>query len=105
VHIAVVTDDTSYAITPAYDFVSGSQGNYLIQTVDQEGRLDANRVRFDEEAMTIEFPAVNERYNLKMCTVLQVWGLIRDYYESMASETEYDIQIALVAALKSMGWI
>ena len=29
----------------------------------------------------------------------------RDYYESMASETEYDIQIALVAALKSMGWI
>ena len=105
VHIAVVTDDTSYAITPAYDFVSGSPSNYSIQTVEQEGIIDENRVRFDDEAMTIEFPAVNERYNLKMCTVLQVWGLIRDYYESMASETEYDIQIALVAALKSMGWI
>ncbi|MBR2829758.1 MAG: hypothetical protein IKE68_04330 [Solobacterium sp.] len=106
VHIAVVTDDTSYAITPAYDFVSGSQGNYSIQTVDQEGRLDANRVQFDEAAMTIRFPAYNnEEYKLIRGTAGDVWAIIKDKYDRMASEPEFDIQEAIRALLLSMGFI
>lgn len=38
--IAVTTDETSYAITPVYDFVLGDSGNYKIDTVDATGEFD-----------------------------------------------------------------
>ena len=38
--IAVTTDETSYAITPDYDFVLGDSGNYKIDTVDATGEFD-----------------------------------------------------------------
>ena len=38
--IAVTTDETSYAITPVYDFVIGDSGNYKIDTVDATGEFD-----------------------------------------------------------------
>ena len=38
--IAVTTDETSYAITPVYDFVLGDSGNYKIYTVDATGEFD-----------------------------------------------------------------
>ena len=40
VQIAVVTDETSYTITPVYDFVLGDSGNYKINTVDATGEFD-----------------------------------------------------------------
>ena len=40
VQIAVVTDETSFAITPVYDFVLGDSGNYKIDTVDATGEFD-----------------------------------------------------------------
>ncbi|MBQ1356469.1 MAG: hypothetical protein IIY72_08320, partial [Solobacterium sp.] len=106
VHIDVDANDTSYAISPAYDFVSGSQGNYSIQTIDQEGRLDANRVQFDEAAMTIRFPAYNnEEYKLIRGTAGDVWAIIKDKYDRMASEPEFDIQKAIRALLIANGFI
>ncbi|MER2025891.1 MAG: FecR domain-containing protein, partial [Lachnospiraceae bacterium] len=38
--IVVTTDETSYAITPVYDFVLGDSGNYNIKTVDETGEFD-----------------------------------------------------------------
>ena len=38
--IDVTTDETSYAITPVYDFVLGDSGNYKIDTVDATGEFD-----------------------------------------------------------------
>ena len=38
--IVVVTDETSYTITPVYDFVLGDSGNYKINTVDATGEFD-----------------------------------------------------------------
>ena len=38
--IVVTTDETSYAITPVYDFVLGDSGNYKIDTVDATGEFD-----------------------------------------------------------------
>ena len=38
--IVVTTDETSYAITPDYDFVLGDSGNYKIDTVDATGEFD-----------------------------------------------------------------
>lgn len=38
--IVVVTDETSFAITPVYDFVLGDSGNYKIDTVDATGEFD-----------------------------------------------------------------
>ena len=35
-----VTDETSFAITPVYDFVLGDSGNYKINTVDATGEFD-----------------------------------------------------------------
>ena len=106
VYIDVEANDTSYAISPAYDFVSGSQGNYSIQTVVQEGRLDANRVQFDEAAMTIRFPAYNnEEYKLIRGTAGDVWAIIKDKYDRMASEPEFDIQEAIRALLIATGFI
>ncbi|MBQ1319442.1 MAG: hypothetical protein IIY47_07345, partial [Solobacterium sp.] len=106
VHIAVEADDTSYAILPDYDFVSGSPNNYSIQTVVQEGRLDANRVQFDEAAMTIRFPAYNnEKYKLIRGTAGDVWAIIKDKYDRMASEPELDIQEAIRALLIATGFI
>ena len=40
VHIAVDTDETSFTITPDYDFVLGDSGNYKIDTVDATGEFD-----------------------------------------------------------------
>lgn len=40
VQIAVDTDETSYTITPDYDFVLGDSGNYKIDTVDATGEFD-----------------------------------------------------------------
>ena len=40
VQIVVVTDETSYTITPVYDFVLGDSGNYKIDTVDATGEFD-----------------------------------------------------------------
>ena len=40
VQIVVVTDETSYTITPDYDFVLGDSGNYKIDTVDATGEFD-----------------------------------------------------------------
>ena len=40
VQIAVVTDETSFTITPVYDFVLGDSGNYKIDTVDATGEFD-----------------------------------------------------------------
>ncbi|MBQ6355889.1 MAG: hypothetical protein IJI52_02210 [Solobacterium sp.] len=107
VHIDVAEYDTSYAISPAYDFVSGSPSNYSIQTVEQEGILDENRVQFDESAMTIAFPVYYDNYsfNLRNCTPLQVWIIIKETYDRMASETEYDIQEAIYTNLRAHSWI
>ena len=106
VHIAVEADDTSYAILPDYGFASGSPNNYSIQTVVQEGRLDANRVQFDEAAMTIRFPAYNnEEYKLIRGTAGDVWAIIKDKYDRMASEPEFDIQEAIRALLIATGFI
>ena len=38
--IVVTTDETSYTITPDYDFVLGDSGNYKIDTVDATGEFD-----------------------------------------------------------------
>ena len=40
VQIVVVTDETSYTITPVYDFVLGDSSNYKIDTVDATGEFD-----------------------------------------------------------------
>lgn len=40
VQIVVVTDETSFTITPVYDFVLGDSGNYKIDTVDATGEFD-----------------------------------------------------------------
>ena len=39
-HIAVDTDETSFTLTPVYDFVLGDSGNYKINTVDATGEFD-----------------------------------------------------------------
>ncbi len=108
VHIDVDANDTSYAISPAYDFVSGSSSNYSIQTVEQEGIIDENRVQFDESAMTIRFPVYDNdgySYNLKNCTAREVWIIIKETYDRMASEPEFYIQEAIRALLIAMGFI
>jgi hypothetical protein len=40
IQIVVVTDETSFTITPVYDFVLGDSGNYKIDTVDATGEFD-----------------------------------------------------------------
>ena len=45
----LIKDETSFAITPIHDFVSGNPDNYDYSTVDQEGMFDKAPVHSDDE--------------------------------------------------------